>query len=92
MIENLHDSFKLPKYQTIYNDISEFTVVTQLPWTPARFQKFKYKIESILDLSSEFKGTVKDIVDDFDVRYSGRFFGEIWKPNTEKYGYTGWLS
>ena len=42
MIENLHDSFKLPKYQTIYNDISEFTVVTQLPWTPAIFAAIQF--------------------------------------------------
>jgi 2-polyprenyl-3-methyl-5-hydroxy-6-metoxy-1,4-benzoquinol methylase len=90
LMENLRESFKLPKYQTIYNDINEFTVVKQLPWTPARFDKFKHKIETTLDLSSEFKGTVKDIVDDLDIRYSGRFFGEIWKPSTEKYSYTGW--
>lgn len=90
IIENLRESFNLPKYATLSRDISEFTIVKELPWTPARFDKFKHKIEQTLDLPTDLNGSVKDIVDDLDVRYSGRFFGEIWKPSTEKYSYTGW--
>lgn len=90
VIENLRESFNLPKYATLSRDISEFTIVRELPWTPARFDKFKHKIEQTLDLPTDLNGSVKDIVDDLDVRYSGRFFGEIWKPSTEKYSYTGW--
>jgi hypothetical protein len=29
-------------------------------------------------------------VDDLDQRYLTRFFGEIWKPRTNDYSYTGW--
>lgn len=88
--KNLREAFNLPKYAQILSTLDENTVVEDLPWTPARFNKFKTKIEQTLDLPGEFKGTVKNIVDDFDVRYSNRFFGEIWKPQTDIYSYTGW--
>ena len=37
--ENLTEAFNLPKYQDIA--IDQATVVDQLPWTPARYKKFK---------------------------------------------------
>ena len=79
LIENLKESFKLPKYATILRNLSKDTVVKDLPWTPARYNKFKEKIQNVLDLECVLNGTVQDIVTDLDIKYSNRFFGEIWK-------------
>jgi SAM-dependent methyltransferase len=88
LTKNLQNSFNLPKYATIL--INKDTVVNQLPWTPARFKKFKNIINNTLDLNCEFVGTVEQIVNKLDIKYTGRFFSEIWKPQTETYLYTGW--
>lgn len=80
----------MARYQGISDSIGADTVVENLPWTPARYRKFKDAIEGELQLSSDFQGTVADIVNDLDLRYMHRFFGEIWKPNTDRYNYTGW--
>ena len=90
IIENLQRSFHLAKYRDLANSFDQNTQVHSLPWTPARYKKFKDQIECELQLSSDFIGTVSDIVHDLDTRYSARFFGEIWKPRTDDYVYTGW--
>jgi hypothetical protein len=86
--QNLHEAFSLPKYQTIA--IDETTQVDQLPWTPARYRKFKDSVEAELSLPCDYIGTLKDIVSDLNERYTDRFFREIWKPRTGDYDYTGW--
>jgi hypothetical protein len=86
--ENLETTFNLPKYQDIAIDVN--TIVDQLPWTPARYRKFKDHIEAELSLPCEYRGTLKEIVDDLSERYTHRFFAEIWKPRTGDYDYTGW--
>jgi len=86
--KNLNLAFNLPKYADIV--IDKNTVVNQLPWTPARFAKFKDAMEAELNIASEYQGTIESIVKDLDVRYSNRFFGEIWQPRTNDYNYTGW--
>ncbi len=90
LIENLRDSFTLPKYKDICARLDENTVINDLPWTPVRYDKFKHKITKTLDVECTFEGTVKEIVNELDVKYSNIFFGEIWKPHTEDYSYTGW--
>jgi hypothetical protein len=90
LIKNLEESFKLPKYDKIRKSFDSQTVIDELPWTPARFDKFKERIEQELDLSCEFVGTVWGITNELDIKYSNRFFGEIWKPQTEMYSFTGW--
>ena len=90
IIENLKESFNLPKYKKICKDLNKDTVLDQLPWTPARLRKFKDKINGTLDLNHEFNGTIENIVNILDIEYSNRFFGQIWKPHTEDYSYTGW--
>ena len=74
--KNLEEAFSLPKYSDIV--IDKDTVVDELPWTPARFRKFKDAMELELSLESDYSGTIESIVTDLDVRYSNRFFGEIW--------------
>ena len=89
--ENLKLAFNLPKYSAICADISEITVVDALPWTPARYRKFKDAVEEKLAMEDcNFTGTLLSIVAKLDNRYTGRFFGEIWKPRTGDYDYTGW--
>lgn len=85
--ENLHTAFNLPKYATII--IDENTQVDVLPWTPARYRKFKDAVESELSLPCDYVGTLRSIVDDLSERYILRFFSEIWKPRTNDYDYTG---
>ena len=86
--KNLQSAFILPKYNKI--SITEDTVVDQLPWTPARYRKFKDAVEAELSLPCEYCGTLKEIVDDLSERYTHRFFAEIWKPRTGDYEHTGW--
>jgi hypothetical protein len=86
--KNLQDSFNLPKYATITIDAD--TRVQDLPWTPARYRKFKDAVEAELSLPCDYVGTVRSIVDDLGERYILRFFSEIWKPRTGDYEHTGW--
>jgi hypothetical protein len=88
LVKNLKDAFNLPKYQNIV--IDETTVVDRLPWTPARYRKFKDAVEAELSLPCDYVGTLKYITHDLSERYINRFFGEIWKPRTGDYDYTGW--
>ena len=82
--QNLETAFNLPKYKDI--QITEATVVDQLPWTPARYSKFKDAVEFELQLPCEYRGTLKEIVADLSERYTHRFFAEIWKPRTNEIG------
>ena len=86
--KNLQSAFNLPKYQKIIIDAD--TVVDQLPWTPARYTKFKDAVEAELSLPCDYAGTLHSIVDDLSERYILRFFSEIWKPRTGDYEHTGW--
>ena len=89
--KNLNTAFNLPKYEQVRKNINLDTVVEDLPWTPARYRKFKDTIEGEIQLENcNFIGTLSSIVDDLDTRYLKRFFGEIWKPKTDIYAYTGW--
>jgi hypothetical protein len=86
--KNIQASFNLPKYQKIIIDAD--TQVDQLPWTPARYSKFKDAVEAELSLPCDYQGTLRSIVDDLSERYILRFFSEIWKPRTGDYEHTGW--
>jgi hypothetical protein len=83
-------AFNLPKYNQIRTGIGADTVVQDLPWTPARYKKFKDSVESELQLPCDYVGTLRDIVSDLSERYILRFFSEIWKPRTNDYEHTGW--
>jgi len=88
LTEKLYEAFNLPKYAHIV--IDETTAVDQLPWTPARYRKFRDAVETELSLPCDYVGTLKHITNDLSERYINRFFGEIWKPRTGDYDYTGW--
>ena len=86
--KNLTLAFNLPKYSHIVIDAG--TVVQDLPWTPARYRKFKDAVEAELQLPCDYVGTLRAITDDLSERYILRFFSEIWKPRTGDYEHTGW--
>ena len=86
--KNLQLAFNLPKYAAITIDAD--TNVHSLPWTPARYSKFKDAVEAELCLPCEYRGTLREIADDLSERYTHRFFAEIWKPRTGDYEHTGW--
>jgi SAM-dependent methyltransferase len=86
--QNLEDAFKLPKFSKLSFDRD--TVVDELPWTPAQYRKFKDAIENELNLNCDFAGSLSDITYQLSERYIKRFFGEIWKPRTDEFTYTGW--
>jgi hypothetical protein len=88
--KNLNQAFALTKYDAIRNAIGPDTQVDQLPWTPARYRKFRDAVSAELQLDSDYVGTLKNIVDDLSERYILRFFSEIWKPRTGDYEHTGW--
>jgi hypothetical protein len=88
LVQNLHTAFALPKYADISIDAD--TRVQDLPWTPARYRKFKDSVEAELSLPCDYVGTLRSIVDDLSERYILRFFSEIWKPRTGDYKHTGW--
>ncbi len=90
VLKKLHDSFKLPKYSSI--DYEANTVIYDLPWTPARFEKFQITLANEFGLSSiNYSGTVRDLVNDIDEKYNQHFWGQgIWQPRTDQYQYTGW--
>jgi SAM-dependent methyltransferase len=86
--KNLKSAFNLLKYADIAIDAD--TVVNALPWTPARYCKFKDAVEAELGLPCEYRGTLRDIVFDLSERYTHRFFSEIWRPRTGEYDHSGW--
>ena len=88
--KNLLTAFNLPKYAKISAAIDPNTQVDQLPWTPARYRKFKDAVEAELSLPCDYVGTLGEITEDLSTRYIQRFFGEIWRPRTDDYSHTGW--
>jgi hypothetical protein len=88
LVQNLHTAFALPKYANI--SIAADTIIQDLPWTPARYSKFKDAVEAELSLPCDYVGTLRSISDDLSERYIRRFFSEIWKPRTGDYEHTGW--
>ena len=90
ILEKLQDTWHLPKYAEIRADFNKDTVLDQLPWTPARKLKFQQDLSSTFNVPVEIEGTIANLVNRTDVRYLSWFFGEIWKPRTEKYHWTGY--
>jgi hypothetical protein len=91
IVKNLETAFNLPKYQSVISTLGKDTHIESLPWTPARFEKFKTSVKTELAFNEiNVDGTIEETVDRLDKRYLNRFFGEIWKPTTELYQYSGW--
>ena len=90
VLKNLKQSFGLAKYQGLDQKITADTIIEDLPWSPARFKKFQNTVIEELKVSCPITGTVESLVTQLDIQYSSKFFGEVWKPRTDDYAYTGW--
>jgi SAM-dependent methyltransferase len=88
--KKLQDTFQLSKYDKIRAAVGTDTHLADLPWTPVRKLKFQQDLESTFGVPVELEGTVAEIAERTDVRYLNWFFGEIWKPRTEQYQWTGY--
>jgi hypothetical protein len=90
LLKNLNLAFPLVQHAEIRDGLGADTVVDALPWTPARYRKFRDSVAAELGLPCEYRGTLQEICDDLSERYTHRFFAEIWQPRTGDYGHTGW--
>jgi hypothetical protein len=90
IIEKLHETWHLPRYESIRAGLSADTQLGELPWTPVRKEKFRQQLESTFGVDIELTGTVAELVDRTDDRYLLWFFGEVWRPRTDAYQWTGW--
>jgi hypothetical protein len=88
--ENLQEAFNIDKYEYVKHTIKTDCKLDDLPWTPARRKKLIQKLESVFGVAIELDGTIGDLVERTDVRYLNWFFGEVWKPRTEQYQWTGY--
>jgi hypothetical protein len=88
--ENLQETFNIDKYEYVRHTIKTDVKLEDLPWTPARKKKLIQKLESTFGVPIELDGTIGELAERTDVRYLSWFFGEVWKPRTEQYQWTGW--
>ncbi len=89
VMQNLEQTFSLPKYADL--QLTKDSVIDDLPFTPARKEKFCQSLMHELDIENlDLTGTVEQFVQSLDTFYMKRFFGEIWKPNTDEHTYSGW--
>ena len=88
--ENLQEAFNIDKYEYVRHTIKTDCKLDDLPWTPARKKKLIQKLESTFGVAIELEGTVGDLAERTDQRYLTWFFGEVWKPRTEQYQWTGY--
>lgn len=87
--ENLDDCFNLPKYEGLV--ITKDSILDDLPFTPARKEKFAQKIMHELDIDYlDLTGSIESFVGSLDKTYMARFFGEIWRPRTDSHTFSGW--
>ena len=89
-IEKINDAFNLPKYDGLV--IEGTSVFEELPWTPARLEKFKKSVEDEFEIPIDFTGTINSIIEKIDSSYTKNFFrnGGRWYPRTETFEFTGW--
>ena len=88
--QKLQQVWHLPRHQAVKHSIAADTDIGSLPWTPARRLKFTQDLADTFGVDIELDGTLADLVERTDRRYLAWFFGEVWKPRTENYYWTGW--
>ena len=91
LIEKLHNTFNLSKWDDIRSGIDANTVILGLPWTPKRLERFTDDLANLFDVEIDLSGTVAVVTADIDDKYAARFWGGgVWQPRTDVYQYTGW--
>jgi len=91
ILERLGESFSLPRYGGIRDTFGDDTVISDLPWTAKRYQRFRDGLVRTFDVEPDLSGSVSEVAEDIDTKYAARFWGGgVWQPRTEVYQYTGW--
>ena len=91
LIEKLHNTFNLSRWDDIRSGIDANTVILGLPWTPKRLERFTDDLANLFDVEIDLSGTVAVVTADIDDKYAARFWGGgVWQPRTDVYQYTGW--
>ena len=92
VVKNLNEIWHLPRYESIRQSIAEDTALDQFPWTESKKNKFQQALKKTFDLDQvpNLQGSIRNLVRQIDRLYMMRFFGEIWKPKTESYFWSGW--
>lgn len=88
--QKLLETWHLPRHSNIRAQLDENTRIDLLPWTPRRRDKFLHDLEITFGMSVTLQGTLKEVTHRIDRQYLSWFFGEVWKPRTDRYHYTGW--
>jgi hypothetical protein len=88
--QNLLEIWHLPRHEPIRTTLGPDTQLDQLPWTAVKSKKFADSLSTTFGVEVPISGTVIDLVNQIDRSYMSRFFGEIWKPRTENYYWSGW--
>jgi len=74
----------------VQGDIGPETVVLDLPWTAESLEFFHENISCTFELTVSLRGTLGEITEAIDEKYSRRFWGHgIWQPRTAEYVYSG---
>ena len=89
VVEKLHETWHLPKHADIRQQIGHDTDLSLLPWTPGRREKFIRQLQDTFGVDIDLSGTVADLTANIDQQYLNWFFGEVWRPRTENYTWTG---
>ncbi len=92
--EKINFFFKNPKFQEKIN-VTPNTILNELPWTPVKYEKFISSISAELQIPSEFitdrhNLSMEILIKQLDDIYTGRFFGEVWRPSTDSHKFSGW--
>jgi len=91
VIKKLQDTWHLPRHKQIKDSLSENTKLDDLPWTPARLKKFHSALENDFGVKiNQISGTVAEFVDYINEAVLTEFFGQVWKPRTASYTWTGY--
>jgi len=92
LLKNINEAFKLERYAEVRDSLNKDAIINELPWTSKRLEKFMHDIDHTFhSLDLEYKGTLEDFTNQIDEKYMSRFWGgEIWKPRTDSYRFTGW--
>lgn len=88
LYKKIGEAFSLPKYDGIKVDL--YTVLDDLPWTPARKIKFLKEVKAEIGFEPITNIELRHTVADLDDKYLGWYFGTVWKPRTNLHCFTGW--
>lgn len=88
--QKLLKTWHLPRHSEIRDQLDENTRIDLLPWTPRRLEKFLHDLEMTFGVPITVQGTLSEATERIDQLYLAWFFGEVWKPRTDRYHYTGW--